>query len=88
MGVETTLNGQPQGSREMDRPIGTTFILPDVPWASLLEVIARDARPGDTIEVHTEAMRELAEAALQAEGRVDVVVALRAPRPRPNDRAA
>ncbi len=72
----------------MDIPTGTTFILPDVAWISLLEVIARDARPGDTIEVHTEAMRELAEAALRAEGREDVVVVFRVPAPRPTGRAA
>ncbi len=71
----------------MDRPTGKTFILPDVAWVSLLEVIARDARPGDTIEVHTEAMRELAEAALRGEGRQDVAVALRPPAPRPTGRA-
>ena len=66
----------------------TTFILPDLPWAVLLPVIAKDARSGDTIEVHTEAMREVAEAALRAEGRQDVAVELRPPRTRPTGRAA
>ncbi len=66
----------------------TTFILPDLPWAVLLPVIAKDARPGDVIEVHTEAMREVAEAALRAEDRQDVTVELRPPRTRPTGRAA
>ncbi len=66
----------------------TTFILPDLPWAILLPVIARDARPGDVIEVHTEAMREVAEVALQTEGRKDVSVVLRPPHARSPERAA
>jgi hypothetical protein len=37
----------------------TTYILPDLPWACLLDIIARDARPGDVIEVHTDAMHQL-----------------------------
>ncbi len=60
----------------------TTFILPDLPWAVLLPVIAKDARPGDVIEVHTEVMREVADAALRAANRQDVEVQLRPPRTR------
>ncbi len=81
--MNTTLQGDwPEPARS------TTFILPDLPWAVLLPVIAKDARPGDVIEVHTEAMREVAEAALRAAGRQDVPVILRAPRSRNADRAA
>ena len=75
--------------REWSEPArSTTFILPDLPWAVLLPVIAKDARPGDVIEVHTEAMREVAEAALRAEGRQDVAVQLRPPRTHSSGRAA
>ncbi len=75
--------------REWPEPArSTTFILPDLPWAVLLPVIAKDARPGDVIEVHTEAMREVAEAALRAAGRQDVAVELRPPRTRSTGRAA
>ncbi len=79
---QTTHNQAPEAGRS------TTFILPDLPWAVLLPVIAKDARPGDVIEVHTEAMREVAEAALRAEGRQDVAVQLRPPRTRSTGRAA
>ncbi len=78
----TTQNDAPATGR------ATTFILPDLPWAVLLPVIAKDARPGDVIEVHTEAMREVAEAALRAENRQDVAVELRPPRTRSSGRAA
>ncbi len=81
------MNTTPQG--EWPEPArSTTFILPDLPWAVLLPVIARDARPGDVIEVHTEAMRDVAEAALRAEGRQDVAVQLRPPRTHSSGRAA
>ncbi len=79
---QTTTNQAPEARR------ATTFILPDLPWAILLPVIVKDARPGDVIEVHTEAMREVAEAALQLEGRQDVSVVLRSPHARSPERAA
>ncbi len=79
---QTTQHEAPEARRS------TTFILPDLPWAVLLPVIAKDARPGDVIEVHTEAMREVAEAALCAENRQDVAVQLRPPRTRSAERAA
>ena len=60
-------------------PKPTTFILPDLPWAVLLDVIARDARPGDVIEVHTEAMRQLVEQRLGEVGRHDITVRLTDP---------
>jgi len=52
----------------------TTFILPDLPWAVLLSAIVRDARPGDAIEVHTDAMRQHVEHVLRDAGRVDLIV--------------
>ena len=54
-----------------------TYILPTTAWASLLEVIARDAPPGALIEVHTEAMQRLAERTLAQHGRHDVTLRLR-----------
>ena len=50
------------------------YILPDLPWAILLEVILRDAPPGSVIEVHTTAMRDAADQAVQQAGRDDLVV--------------
>lgn len=35
----------------------TTYVLPGLPWVVLLCTILRDARPGDTILVYTDAMR-------------------------------
>ncbi len=52
----------------------TTYILPDLPWAVLLSPIMRDARPGDIIVVHTDAMREHVEQVVRAAGRDDIVV--------------
>ena len=52
----------------------TTFILPDLPWAVLLSAIVRDARPGDVIEVHTDAMRQHVEQVLRETGRADLLV--------------
>ncbi len=52
----------------------TTYILPDLPWACLLDIIARDARPGDVIEVHTDAMHQLVDQVVREVGRVDLVV--------------
>jgi hypothetical protein len=53
------------------------YILPTTSWALLLEPIVRDAPPGAVIEVHTEAMQQLAEQTLQAYGRADLIVLLR-----------
>ena len=52
------------------------FILPDVGWSCLLDVIARDARPGAVIRTHTTAMRDLIEQTLAQLGRSDVSVEL------------
>ncbi len=54
-----------------------TYILPDLGWAPLLEIIVRDAPAGAVIEVHTPAMHALAERLLQDVGRQDVTVVLR-----------
>ncbi len=54
----------------------STFILPDLPWAALLDGIMRDAPPGDVIEVHTEAMHALVEQRLAEAGRADIVLRL------------
>lgn len=52
------------------------YILPSTGWACLLEVIVREAPSGAVIEVHTEAMRELSEAALRQIDRQDITVRL------------
>ena len=52
----------------------TTYILPDLPWAVLLEPILRQAPPGATIIVYTAAMRAHVEQAVRAAGRTDLVV--------------
>lgn len=52
----------------------TTFVLPDLPWAVLLGTILRDARPGDTIIVYTDAMRVHVEQAVRAAGRGDLLL--------------
>lgn len=77
---------QPGPPRDQPRP--TTFILPGRAWEIMLPAIVKDARPGDVIEVHSEEMRGIAEAALQAQGRQDVSVVLRSPPGRRTDRAA
>ncbi len=59
-----------------------TFILPGPDWAGLLEIVVRDAEPGDVIEVHMPEMEELARAALRRVNRDDVTVVLTAPRKR------
>ena len=52
----------------------TTYTLPDLPWAVLLRPIARDARPGDIVVVHTDAMRVHVEQVVRAMGRTDLVI--------------
>jgi hypothetical protein len=59
-----------------------TYILPGLDWAGLLEIVVRDALPGDVIEVHTPEMEELAVRALQRVNRDDLTVVLTAPRTR------
>ena len=59
-----------------------TFILPGPDWAGLLEIVVKDAEPGDVIEVHMPEMEELARAALQRVNRDDVTVMLTPPRRR------
>ncbi len=51
-----------------------TYVLPDLPWDILLDLIVRDAPAGAVIEVHTEAMRELVERRLAEAGRTDLVL--------------
>ncbi len=60
----------------------TTYILPDLPWVVLLAPIMRDARPGDVIEVHTEAMRQHVEQVVREAGREDLIVRQVEPPPR------
>ncbi len=67
------------------RPI--TYILPTTAWASLLDVIVREAPAGAVIATYTEAMRALSEQALARVGRADVVVDLR-PSPEPGPSAS
>ena len=66
----------------------TTYILPDLAWAGLLDGIMRVARSGDVILVHTAAMHAVVAAALRATGRDDLQMELRAPSGRRQDGAA
>ncbi len=77
--MDRTLYSEPAtgGAR---RP--TTSMLPDLPWATLLAGITRDARAGDVIEVHTPAMYDEAVRRLREGGRDDVTVVLRPARGR------
>ena len=52
----------------------TTYILPDLPWAVLLEPILHQAPPGATIVVYTAAMRAHVEQAVRAADREDLIV--------------
>jgi hypothetical protein len=52
----------------------TTYTLPDLPWAVLLGPIVRDARPGDIVVVHTDAMRVHVEQVVRAAGRTDLII--------------
>jgi len=54
-----------------------TYILPDLPWDILLDLIVRDAPAGAVIEVHTEPMRALVEQRLALAGRTDLVLRLK-----------
>ena len=65
----------------------TTYILPDLPWTALLPATTKDARAGDRIVVHTEAMLAAVAQALREAGRDDLTLELREP-PRVRDAAA
>ena len=52
----------------------TTYTLPDLPWAVLLEPILHQAPPGATIVVYTAAMRAHVEQAVRAADREDLLV--------------
>ena len=54
----------------------TTYILPDLPWAVLLDGIMREAPAGAVIEVHTQSMQALVEQRLAEAGRTDIVLKL------------
>ena len=54
-----------------------TYILPSMEWAPLLQIILKDVRAGDIIEVHTAEMAAYAQQAMQAVGRTDVTVVFR-----------
>ena len=56
-----------------------TYILPTIAWASLLEIIAKDAPRGAAIEVHTAEMQRVAEEAVQRLERPDILVQFRPP---------
>ncbi len=51
-----------------------TYILPTIAWASLLEIIAKDAPLGAVIEVHTAEMRRVTEQVLQRLTRPDILI--------------
>ena len=53
-----------------------TYILPDLPWAVLLDGIMREAPAGAVIEVHTQRMQALVEQRLAEVGRTDLVIRL------------
>ena len=59
----------------------TTYTLPDLPWAVLLGPIVHDARPGDSVVVYTDAMRQHVEQVVRAAGRDDLIVRQVAPPP-------
>ena len=54
--------------------VPSTFILPDLPWAVLLDTIVRDARSGDVLIVYTDAMRQHVEQVVRAADREDLIV--------------
>ena len=64
------------------------YILPDVAWTPLLQIIVREAPSGAVLEVHTGAMQAVAEAAVQAVGRTDLTIQLKPALPAGQDRAA
>ena len=66
----------------------TTYILPDLSWTALLPAITQDARAGDHIVVHTDAMLAAVAQALREAGRDDLTLELREPPQRGHDAAA
>ena len=54
-----------------------TYILPTTEWAPLLQIIVKDAQPGDVLEVHTDGMYALAVQTLRTVGRDDLTVVQR-----------
>ena len=66
----------------------TTYILPDLPWMALLPVIMQDARAGDRIVVHTDAMHAAVAEALREAGRDDLQLELWEPPKGVRDAAA
>ena len=52
----------------------SSYILPDLPWAVLLEPIVRVARPGDVLVVYTDAMRQHVEHIVHTAGRDDLII--------------
>ena len=66
----------------------TTYILPDLPWTALLPAITKDARAGDHIVVHTDAMYTAVMQALREAGRDDLTLELRKPPEHVRDAAA
>ena len=64
------------------------YILPDVEWTPLLQIIVREAPPRAVLEVHTVAMQAVAEATVQAAGRTDLTIQLRPALPSGQDRVA
>ena len=66
----------------------TTYILPDLPWTALLPAITKDARAGDRIVVHTDAMLAVVAQALREAGRDDLQLELREPPKGVHDAAA
>ena len=50
----------------------TTYILPDLPWTALLPAITQDARAGDHIVVHTDAMYAAVMQALRVETQAEM----------------
>ena len=66
----------------------TTYILPGLPWTALLPAITKDARAGDRIVVHTDAMHAAVAQVLREAGRDDLTLELREPPERGRDAAA
>ncbi len=64
------------------------YILPDVDWTHLLQIIVHEAPAGAVLEVHTIAMQAVAEATVQAAGRTDLTIQLGPAMPSVQDRAA
>ncbi len=64
------------------------YILPDVDWTHVLQIIVREAPPGAMLDVHTGAMHAVAVATVRETGRTDLTVQLGPAVPAGGDRAA